>query len=82
METIMKMNPVSYEYKDMYDYDLKYNKDKISRLGFIAQELENILPEAVKTEIGGVNKVVDPMAIISVLVKAVQELININNKKE
>ena len=50
MKEIMKMNPISYTWKE--EVNGKYNKStpKELKLGFSAQELEKIIPEAVVSE--------------------------------
>lgn len=70
IETIMKLNPVSYKKKisiSSTDYSIKEN-------GFIAQELQKILPIVVK-EGTDENKLlsVNYISIIPVLTKAIQE---------
>ena len=47
-------------------------KSKVKQIGFIAQELEEILPEAVRGHEG--NKSIMDSSLISVLTKAIQEL--------
>jgi len=57
-----------------YDGDNRYNLDpEPLRTGFIAQEIENILPEAVKENVHG-HKTVDIDPVIYSLVNAVKEL--------
>ena len=43
LDAVMAMRPISYDYCDWYDANLK---DK-TRLGFIAQEVKEIVPEAI-----------------------------------
>ena len=68
---IMKMKPKTYKYRPFY------NKSNIRQVGFIAQELEQVLKdEAYKDGIvisGGKYKGVAYEAIIPLLVKSIQE---------
>ena len=61
VETINQLRGVSFDWKETGK----------SSYGVIAQELENVLPELVKT---GENKSVNYSGIISVLIEAVKEL--------
>jgi hypothetical protein len=60
VDLIKKLNPVEYNFKN--------NKEK--RHGFIAQEVEKILPDIV---IGGNIKTINYIDIISILTKSIQE---------
>ena len=65
----MKLRPVSYKYKSETD---TYNDGKFS-LGLIAQEVEEIIPEAISySEVGGI-RMIDYNMVIPVLIKALQE---------
>jgi hypothetical protein len=62
-----------------YDWKAGYGNDKKNQLGFIAQEIETVFPEAVSEwqvdkNDETVYKTVGPAALIPVLVKAIQEL--------
>lgn len=68
LETIMQLNPVSFEYKDGWK-----NYGKGTQIGFIAQEVQNVLPNSTfitpKTGKMGYNEI----DLVPILVKAVQE---------
>jgi hypothetical protein len=74
LDVITALRPVRFDWK------LGYGNDRKNQLGFIAQEMEAVFPEAVDTQskvIPGddtVYKTVGPSALIPVLVKALQEL--------
>jgi hypothetical protein len=68
---ISALRPVRFDFKD------GYNDSKKNQLGFIAQEVEEVFPDAVsewEKEPGQIYKTMGPSALIPVLVKAVQEL--------
>jgi hypothetical protein len=61
-----------------YDWKVGYGNDKKNQLGFIAQEIETVFPEAVSEWQVNKNdetvyKTVGPATLIPVLVKAIQE---------
>lgn len=77
LDKVMRMNPVTYHWKQ---------EDGNTHIGFLAQELENVLPEVVRKPVERVTadpaRPLDPNAdvyavnyseIIPVLVKAIQE---------
>lgn len=66
LECILKLNPVRYDWKTDVD-----SKDG-SQIGFIAQELENYLPELVDTDVDGM-KSITYSTLTSVLTGAIQE---------
>jgi hypothetical protein len=73
LDVITSLRPVRYDWKEGYGNDRK------DQLGFIAQEVESVFPEAVSEwqvsrEDETVYKTVGPGALIPVLVKAIQEL--------
>ena len=73
LSVITELRPVRYDWKQGYGNDRKY------QLGFIAQEVETVFPEAVSEwqvnkEDETIYKTVGPGALIPVLVKAIQEL--------
>jgi len=73
LDVITALRPVRYDWKEGYGNDRK------DQLGFIAQEVEAVFPEAVSEwqvsrEDETVYKTVGPGALIPVLVKAIQEL--------
>ena len=70
LDIVNKMNPVSFDWK---------NKDKGSNSGFIAQEIEKLLPNDVSgidydKDIRSSGKGINVTGIVAHLVKAVQEL--------
>lgn len=70
---VLNLRPVRYDWKTGNGNNLK------NQLGFIAQEVETVFPEAVSTWKSSNNpadpyKTVGPGALIPVLVKAIQEL--------
>lgn len=78
LEVITALRPVRYDWKTGYGNDRK------NQLGFIAQEVEAVFPEAVSEwqvnkEDETAYKTVGPSAFIPVLVKAIQELKAIND---
>ena len=63
---IMKMRAVSY--------DLKDNKNEKKMIGFIAQEVEKVIPEIVSTSHDSLGyKSVDYVKLVPVLVKSIQD---------
>lgn len=82
LASIMQLRPVTYNWKkSMFKYDsnaleakgLTADKDENKQYGFIAQELEKIMPDIVETDENG-NKLVNYIALIPVLVQSVQEM--------
>ena len=67
---IQKLNPVSFSWNDVEKVTRGCNK----QLGFIAQEVEPIIPEAVGQSTTGEYSF-SPDKIIPVLTKGVQELL-------
>lgn len=68
---ISALNPVTYFWNEM---GVERGGDKdIQQIGFIAQEMEQVLPGAVGTDKQG-NKSINYIQIIPILTKAVQEL--------
>jgi hypothetical protein len=74
-DNIMKLNPVSYQKRESLESE---NYDRFE-YGFIAQELELIYPELVKTNSEGL-KFVDYTSMIPILTKGMQSLI-LENKR-
>lgn len=81
LDAIRKLRPVTYTWKDIHQ------KEKGTQIGFIAQEVEKIFPEAIKTagdqkiDLGGgkketitQTKSMSGTTLISPLVRAVQQL--------
>jgi len=63
--SIMKMHPVQYDWKD--------DSEKMKKIGFLAQELKKVIPEAVVGDETKETLAVNYVEIIPVLVKAMQE---------
>jgi hypothetical protein len=70
IELILKMRGVTYEYKK--EEFKRYNFEEGKKIGFIAQELNEIIPEAVKID-GEGYLAVNYSAIIPLLVEAIKE---------
>jgi|LakMenE01Jun11ns_1017448.scaffolds.fasta_scaffold9871672_2 hypothetical protein len=72
LDVITALRPVRFDFKE------EFNEGRKNQLGFIAQEVEEIFPDAVgewKDDNDGITyKTVGPGALIPVLVKAIQEL--------
>lgn len=83
LNTVLSLRPVSYTWKvaeaaintaDTASLISAGSSDNTElQYGFLAQEVEEVLPEAVKTDDAG-NKLVNYVALIPVLVQAVQDL--------
>jgi len=73
IDRILSLRPVTYE---LADYDNLFKADGVKREGFIAHELQEIIPSAVEGEKDSINQVQSLKldALCSVLVKAIQEL--------
>jgi hypothetical protein len=77
--TVAKLRPVSYEKRA----DLRSNDYSMKQMGFIAQELESVLPNSVHTDKSAdAIKSVDYISIIPVLTKALQEQQQMINKQQ
>ena len=82
LNTILQLNPVTFDYKDNYVIKQKWNSDKkVNNIGFIAQEFENIFPkfthskeEKIGEETISDFKAIDTGHLVPILVKAIQEL--------
>jgi|694.fasta_scaffold145028_1 hypothetical protein len=71
LNVIDALRPVRFDFKD------GFNDSKKNQLGFIAQEVEEVFPDAVSEwtkDDGETYKTMGPSALIPVLVKAIQEL--------
>jgi hypothetical protein len=70
LDVVQQLRPVSYEKRA----DLQSNDYSMKQMGFIAQELESVLPNSVQTDKSAdAIKSVDYISIIPVLTKALQE---------
>ena len=74
IDRIQQLRPVTYTYKDYEPFSWK--ADGINREGFIAHELQEIIPSAVEGEKDAKNQIQSLKldALCSVMVKAIQEL--------
>lgn len=70
LSRVMRLRPVSYS---LVTTRRSVNTADDTDLGFIAQELEQVLPEAVTTDADG-NRLVNYTAVIPLLTGAIQEL--------
>lgn len=84
LKTILQLTPVSYSWKEQTKGErVSFSGDSATvavgpetdrlQYGFLAQDVEKVLPNAVKTDKDG-HKMVNYNAIFTVLVQAVQEL--------
>jgi hypothetical protein len=65
LDKVLKLNPVSFYWKDE-------NMDKEKHFGFIAQEVEEVLPELVRQDSQG-KKILNYNELVPYLVRAIQE---------
>jgi len=65
LSTVLKMHPVQYKWKE--------SEDKDTKLGFLAQELRQVIPEVVVGDESKETLAVNYTEIIPLLVKAIQE---------
>lgn len=80
LNTIMQLRPVTYNWKQnvlsssngVSTYAVGPEIEK-TQYGFLAQEVEKLLPDAVETDADG-HKLINYMALIPMLVQAVQDL--------
>ncbi|MDF7681485.1 tail fiber domain-containing protein [Enterobacteriaceae bacterium ESL0689] len=72
-EVIRQIHPVSYKFKDT-KYDGGTVEGKRYSFGVIAQEIEQIIPDAVNTLSDG-SKSLDPLAVLGLLLAANKELV-------
>ena len=73
---VLKLNPVKYHWRDESEYE-RFNirpvQSGVEEYGFLAQELEAVIPGAVAmTEEG--DRLVNYSALIPILTAAIQEL--------
>ena len=88
LSTILRLRPVTYKWKEQNEEPVMMTsalsgdsttvsygpaEDTHTQIGFIAQEVEEVLPEAVQTNDSG-DKLVNYIALIPMLVQSVQEL--------
>jgi len=79
LSIINKLKPVTYYWRKNDYPEMNFTKDR--QIGFIAQELEILVPELVKTDSMG-NKAVSYNKLTPILVKAIQEQQEIINNQE
>jgi hypothetical protein len=72
LERVLQLRPITYEFKD---YSEVFKADGVAREGFIAHELQAIIPSAVEGEKDAPDQIQSLKldALCSVLVKAIQE---------
>jgi hypothetical protein len=72
LERVMQLRPVTYE---LQDYGTLFKADGVAREGFIAHELQAVIPSAVEGEKDAENQIQSLKldALVSVLTKAIQE---------
>lgn len=68
LEDVLKLKPVSFDYKN------SYIKNAGGQIGFIAEEVDPIIPEVVSKDQNGEIQGLDYPKFTSVIVKAIQEL--------
>ena len=69
LDKVLQLNPVRFTLKD--------DKEKKDRIGFIAQEVEELYPEYVTVSVdneGEETRYLDYSQMVSILCKAIQEL--------
>ena len=73
LDRVVKLRPVTYEFQD---YGNVFKADGVSREGFIAHELQEVIPSAVEGEKDAEDQIQSLRldALCSVLTKAIQEL--------
>jgi hypothetical protein len=67
LDTINKLNPVTFNWKDE-------TKGNGTQYGLIAEEVLNIIPDAVETNDDGTAEAISYTKLVPILIKAVQEL--------
>lgn len=77
IQKVLALKPVSYQWKDQAEYSKFTRKaagaNSSREIGFIAQDVEKVLPEVVTIDSEG-NKLINYMGIIPILTGAIQEL--------
>lgn len=69
LQTVMRLRPKTYSWAKSPNADKRDSRE----IGFIAQEIEQVIPEAVVTDPEG-NKLVNYMTVIPLLTGSIQEL--------
>jgi hypothetical protein len=71
LDAVMALKPVSFDYKE------QYLQNAPRQLGFIAEEVDLVIPELVARNAEGTIQGLDYPKFTSVLVKAIQDVVNI-----
>lgn len=71
LDAVMALKPVSFDYKE------QYLKNAPHQLGFIAEEVDLVIPELVARNAEGTIQGLDYPKFTSVIVKAIQDVVNI-----
>lgn len=73
-ETVLSLNPVKYNFKDS-GMELRKSStgESLQEIGFLAQEVEQVLPEVVYEDAEG-RKLINYTALIPVLAESIKEL--------
>jgi hypothetical protein len=73
LETLLQLEPLEYDWDETYsNYQQYKNLGKLHSLGFIAQDVKRLIPEAVTISTGGYYHVEYP-ALNAYLVEAIKE---------
>jgi hypothetical protein len=73
LETLLQLEPLEYDWDETYSNYQQYKKlGKLHSLGFIAQDVKKLIPEAVTISTGGYYHVEYP-ALNAYLVEAIKE---------
>ncbi|WP_430815211.1 tail fiber domain-containing protein [Carboxylicivirga sp. RSCT41] len=75
LDVVNKLNPVSYKWNEKGVDLMSLSDDKVDDIGLIAQELEDVVPEAIGTLYDD-YKAIEYSKLIPHLIKAIQELSN------
>ena len=75
LDKILSLNPVTYDWKNTQTKAIRHNKAEESRkeIGFIAQEVEEVLPDVVMEDEEG-NKLINYTAFTPVMAQSIKEL--------
>lgn len=73
MEKIMRLHPVKFDYREGKEGERSTDPRLLNRVGFIAQEVQDVVPEAVSYLEEDDVYTIDYMTLIPLLIKTVQE---------
>lgn len=73
LNTISKLRPVTYRFKEANEYLTRFSAPTNEEIGLLAQEVEAVLPNVVLTDEEG-KKLINYTALIPVLIQAIQAL--------